>query len=79
MADLNGDRRPDIEGPVENLFLTGHWTRPGGGITPVIISAVRAAEAVVRKLPAIRPRDGLGAAIEFPDEESSDFLEALAS
>ncbi len=59
-----GDGRPSIVGPVENLYLTGHWTRPGGGITPVIISAVHAAEAVVGKLPAWRPRDGLGAPIQ---------------
>ena len=35
-----GDTRPPIEGPVGNLYLCGHWTRPGGGITPVIVSAV---------------------------------------
>jgi prolycopene isomerase len=43
-----GAGRPDIAGPVENLFFTGHWTRPGGGITPVLMSALRAAEAVLR-------------------------------
>jgi phytoene dehydrogenase-like protein len=35
-----GPNRPGIEGPVRNLYLCGHWTRPGGGITPVIVSAV---------------------------------------
>ncbi len=45
--DQLGDARPGVRGPLRNLFLTGHWVRPGGGITPVIVSAVRAAEAVV--------------------------------
>jgi prolycopene isomerase len=45
--DQLGDGRPGIEGPVEGLYLVGHWTRPGGGITPVIVSALRAAEAVL--------------------------------
>jgi phytoene dehydrogenase-like protein len=38
--DQLGDRRPGIEGPVRNLYMCGHWTRPGGGITPVIVSAM---------------------------------------
>jgi len=42
-----GDGRPGIRGPVEGLFLVGHWTRPGGGITPVIMSALRAVEAAL--------------------------------
>ena len=41
-----GADRPDIEGPVENLYHVGHWARPGGGITPVIVSAMHVAEAV---------------------------------
>lgn len=35
-----GPGRPGVEGPVGNLYLCGHWTRPGGGITPVIVSAM---------------------------------------
>jgi phytoene dehydrogenase-like protein len=42
-----GDLRPAVRTPIEDLYLAGHWTRPGGGITPVIVSALRAAEAVV--------------------------------
>ena len=38
--------RPGIEGPVRNLYCTGHWTRPGGGITPVIVSAMDVARAI---------------------------------
>jgi phytoene dehydrogenase-like protein len=47
--DQLGDRRPGIESPVKNLFFVGHWTRPGGGITPVIVSAVQGAEKVVQQ------------------------------
>lgn len=46
--DQLGEHRPSIRGPVRNLYLTGHWTQPGGGITPVIVSAMQTAEAVVR-------------------------------
>lgn len=42
--DQLGAARPDVVGPVKGLFWVGHWTRPGGGITPVIISAMRVAE-----------------------------------
>ena len=45
--DQLGEGRPGIEGPVRNLFFTGHWTRPGGGITPVIVSAMDVASAVL--------------------------------
>lgn len=44
--DQLGPRRPDIFGPVRNLYCTGHWVQPGGGITPVIVSAMRVAQAV---------------------------------
>ncbi|HXO18905.1 MAG TPA: NAD(P)/FAD-dependent oxidoreductase [Thermoanaerobaculia bacterium] len=42
-----GDMRPGIAGEVRNLYFVGHWTQPGGGITPVIVSAQRAARAVL--------------------------------
>ncbi|MCH9651610.1 MAG: NAD(P)/FAD-dependent oxidoreductase [Deltaproteobacteria bacterium] len=41
-----GEARPGVVGPVPGLFQVGHWVRPGGGITPVIISAMQVAEAV---------------------------------
>lgn len=44
--DQLGDGRPEVTGPIDNLFFVGHWTRPGGGITPVIISAMRVAELI---------------------------------
>ncbi len=46
--DQLGDDRPDNVGAVDNLFFVGHWTRPGGGITPVIVSAQHVAEAVLK-------------------------------
>ena len=44
--DQLGDKRPGIEGPVRNLHMCGHWTRPGGGITPVIVSAMDVAQRI---------------------------------
>jgi phytoene desaturase len=41
-----GALRPELEAPVKNLHLVGHWTRPGGGVTPVIISALQVAEKI---------------------------------
>jgi hypothetical protein len=38
-----GAGRPDLTAPLAGLYTVGHWTRPGGGITPVIVSAQRAA------------------------------------
>ncbi|MDJ0835928.1 MAG: NAD(P)/FAD-dependent oxidoreductase [Acidobacteriota bacterium] len=43
-----GANRPDIETPLDRLLFTGHWTRPGGGITPVIVSAMQAAKTIAR-------------------------------
>jgi len=44
-----GPHRPDIESPIKNLYFVGQWTRPGGGITPVIVSAMKAAGLVAAK------------------------------
>lgn len=55
-----GDGRPGIRGPVDGLYLVGHWTRPGGGITPVIVSALHAAEAILGRdcaAPVFAPRE----------------------
>ncbi len=62
--DQLGDGRPAVRTPVDDLYLAGHWTRPGGGITPVIVSALRAAEALLGArvgLDTAAPRE-LGAA-----------------
>jgi phytoene dehydrogenase-like protein len=44
--DQLGAGRPEVASAVRNLFFTGHWVKPGGGITPVIVSAQHAAQAV---------------------------------
>jgi prolycopene isomerase len=36
--------------PVSNLYLTGHWTSPGGGIAGVVASGELTAEAVLKRL-----------------------------
>jgi prolycopene isomerase len=63
--DQLGEQRPGIQGPFENLYFTGHWTRPGGGITPVMISAMQAANLITghraTKLQASDPAE-IGAA-----------------
>jgi prolycopene isomerase len=44
-----GARRPGVISPIENLYFTGHWTQPGGGITPVIVSAMQVAKVVTER------------------------------
>jgi phytoene dehydrogenase-like protein len=44
--DQLGESRPAVTSPVAGLYFVGHWTRPGGGITPVIISAMNVAARV---------------------------------
>ena len=56
--DQLGPARPAIDGPIEGLHFAGHWTQPGGGVTPVIVSAMRVAERIagtsaVRTIPAV--------------------------
>lgn len=50
--DQLGGSRPGIEGPFRNLHFVGHWTQPGGGITPVMISALRAAKLITHSTAA---------------------------
>ena len=45
-AQLGENRLPNTT-PVKNLYLAGHWTQPGGGITPVIVSAQRVARMII--------------------------------
>ncbi len=51
--DQLGNGRLPNRTAVENLYLTGHWTEPGGGVTPVIISAQRVAQLVLGNRNAI--------------------------
>jgi phytoene dehydrogenase-like protein len=43
---LAGNRLPNMTS-IKNLHLVGHWTQPGGGITPVIVSAQRVARIIL--------------------------------
>src|SRR5213078_1618372 len=45
--DQLGAARLPYYTPIHNLYLTGHWTKPGGGITPVIVSAQRVAKVIL--------------------------------
>lgn len=56
--DQLGAQRPAVNGLVRNLYFVGHWTQPGGGITPVIVSAMRVAQTVA---------DRAGNALRIPD------------
>jgi phytoene desaturase len=47
--DQLGPLRPSNKTPIDNLYLVGHWTRPGGGITPVIVSAQRVADLILSR------------------------------
>lgn len=57
-----GAGRPTPETNIRDLYCVGHWTQPGGGITPVIVSAQRVAQTVLRGSPAGAP-DSLAAAV----------------
>ena len=49
--------RPDVSTAIPGLHLVGHWARPGGGITPVIVSAMEVARRVGATVTASRPDD----------------------
>lgn len=53
--DQLGERRPALETAVPGLYCVGHWTRPGGGITPVIVSAQQVAREILSGEPATAP------------------------
>ena len=42
-----GAGRPSTRGPLDGLHLVGHWVQPGGGIVPVMESAVQVADDVI--------------------------------
>lgn len=46
--DQLGEGRPTPETAIRNLYCVGHWTQPGGGITPVIVSAQRVARMILQ-------------------------------
>lgn len=45
--DQLGLDRPAQELGIQDLYCVGHWTQPGGGITPVIVSAQQAAAKIL--------------------------------
>ena len=46
--DQLGAFRPPPAAPITGLHFVGAWTRPGGGINPVIVSAQRLAAKLLR-------------------------------
>ena len=50
---LGAARMPNA-GPVKNLYFVGHWSRPGGGVTPVMIGAQRVAREILTGKSSIR-------------------------
>ncbi len=42
-----GPNRPGVRGVLSGLYHTGHWTRPGGGVAGVSVSAQLAAQAIL--------------------------------
>ncbi|HEV7787051.1 MAG TPA: hypothetical protein VGQ28_17035, partial [Thermoanaerobaculia bacterium] len=50
-----GAGRPAPETAIANLHCVGHWTRPGGGVTPVIVSAQQVARTILRGAPDRAP------------------------
>jgi phytoene dehydrogenase-like protein len=87
--DQLGTRRPELTSPIRNLFFVGHWTRPGGGITPVIVSAQQTAQAVTRALSAgdagraeiggIGEIGAIGEVAERPESDTSGLAAILAA
>jgi phytoene dehydrogenase-like protein len=69
--DQLGDGRPALETGVRNLYCVGHWTRPGGGITPVIVSAQQVAREILRGSPAGAPSPRPEAVLAFHQEGGS--------
>jgi phytoene desaturase len=41
--------------PVQGLWLAGHWTQPGGGVMPVVVSGLQTAQALLEypNIPAL--------------------------
>ena len=41
---------PALNGMLKNLYFVGHWTQHGGGITPVIVSAMQVAKKITSRI-----------------------------
>jgi hypothetical protein len=53
--------------PAHGLYFVGHWTRPGGGITPVLVSAMEVARRAV----------AFHAGVPTPDSDAHDAISQL--
>jgi phytoene dehydrogenase-like protein len=60
-----GVNRLPIYTPVDNVYLTGHWTQPGGGITPVIVSAQRVARCILTGRDSAAQENGRDLAAQY--------------
>jgi prolycopene isomerase len=49
IPNQSGIRRLPRITPIQDLYLTGHWTSPGGGIAGVVASGELTAEAILKK------------------------------
>jgi prolycopene isomerase len=47
--DQLGPHRLGVVSPIDRLSFVGHWVQPGGGITPVIVSAVNVARMITKE------------------------------
>ena len=79
--DQLGAHRPALNGPVKNLYFVGHWTQPGGGITPVIVSAMRVAEQIAARAeecraPSDAAHEGAAASRELVGASPAEACEA---
>ncbi|HZO28583.1 MAG TPA: NAD(P)/FAD-dependent oxidoreductase [Chloroflexota bacterium] len=45
--EQSGINRLGRRTPIEGLFLSGHWTQPGGGVITVVVSGVQTAQVVL--------------------------------
>ncbi len=75
--DQLGSMRPDTRGPVDGLHLVGHWVRPGGGITPVIVSAMQVVDAIVRARSTNRSEMALAAMGRVNERQAVRFAQEL--
>jgi phytoene dehydrogenase-like protein len=46
--DQLGSHRLDVVSPIDRFYFVGHWIQPGGGITPVIVSAMKVAPLITQ-------------------------------
>src|SRR5262245_15225182 len=53
-----GMRRLAHETPIDNLYLTGHWTIPGPGVCAVVASGWRVANRIAARDATARPAEG---------------------